>query len=54
MVTSFADYKDFDDFCDKNKMKPVEGLRFLEKELEKLEMREINANKLRVYRHRRG
>lgn len=33
---NFSQYVDFEDFCNKNNMTSVEGLRFLESELEKL------------------
>lgn len=35
-----SDYKNFKDFCTKNNFTPVEGLRFLEKELDKLKEKE--------------
>ncbi len=31
----FSDFKDFNDFCDKNKLTPEQGLAFLEKELQR-------------------
>ena len=33
----FFDYVDFDDFCIKNNFTPIQGLGFLDNELEKLE-----------------